>query len=106
MGLSFKEEQHGDGPVHWASQVEDSVLEIYPQVAVNPPKVIEQITDKELLSEMLRGSYSPKGVKQWFEHSQSWIEGATPQEVLDSGDADRIKMLKDHCTSLMRGDYY
>ena len=30
LGLSFVEEQHGSGPVHYSSQVSSTVLEIYP----------------------------------------------------------------------------
>ncbi len=30
MGLTFVEEQHGKGPVHFAAEVDDNVLEIYP----------------------------------------------------------------------------
>lgn len=30
LGLSFKAEKHGKGPEHWACQVGDFVLEIYP----------------------------------------------------------------------------
>lgn len=31
LGLQFKREKHGDGPEHWACQVGDAVLEIYPR---------------------------------------------------------------------------
>ena len=30
MGLKFNKEKHGRGPIHWAAQVGESVLEIYP----------------------------------------------------------------------------
>lgn len=30
IGLEFKQEQHGKGPVHWAALVGDTVFEIYP----------------------------------------------------------------------------
>ena len=30
MGLEFEEEKHKGGPVHWAAQVGDKILEIYP----------------------------------------------------------------------------
>jgi hypothetical protein len=30
LGLTFKREQHGDGPWHYACQVDNTVLEIYP----------------------------------------------------------------------------
>ena len=30
LGISFKEEQHGRGPVHWAADLEGLVLEVYP----------------------------------------------------------------------------
>ena len=30
LGMSFQEEQHGSGPVHWAADVDGVVLEIYP----------------------------------------------------------------------------
>lgn len=30
LGLSFQEEQHGNGPVHWAAEVYGAVVEIYP----------------------------------------------------------------------------
>lgn len=30
LGLSFQEEQHGKGPVHWAAEVDGAVMEIYP----------------------------------------------------------------------------
>ena len=31
FGIVFQQEQHGSGPVHYASQVGDKVLEIYPK---------------------------------------------------------------------------
>jgi lactoylglutathione lyase len=30
LGLTFVEEQHGDGPVHYACEVDGNVLEVYP----------------------------------------------------------------------------
>lgn len=30
LGISFKEEQHGRGPVHWAADLDGLVLEVYP----------------------------------------------------------------------------
>ncbi|BCM93377.1 hypothetical protein IAD21_05268 [Abditibacteriota bacterium] len=30
LGLHFEQEQHGSGPLHYAAQVEGTVLEIYP----------------------------------------------------------------------------
>ena len=30
LGLSFTEEQHGAGPIHYSAQLGDAVLEIYP----------------------------------------------------------------------------
>ena len=54
------------------------------------------MTDQEELSEMLAGSYTPKGVERWFGRPRFWLKGQTPQEVLDSGDAERIQLLKDH----------
>lgn len=30
LGISFEEEQHGRGPVHWAADLDGLVLEIYP----------------------------------------------------------------------------
>jgi lactoylglutathione lyase len=33
LGLEFIEERHGSGPVHYASEVGDTVLEIYPAPA-------------------------------------------------------------------------
>jgi lactoylglutathione lyase len=34
LGLEFVEERHGSGPVHYASEVGDTVLEIYPAAAL------------------------------------------------------------------------
>lgn len=31
FGLSFVEEKHGSGPVHYSCEVENRVLEIYPE---------------------------------------------------------------------------
>ena len=42
IGLSFVEEQHGDGPVHYACDFEGIVLELYPLRAGSPaPKPCE-----------------------------------------------------------------
>ena len=30
LGLKFQEEQHGTGPVHYSTQIGDTVMEIYP----------------------------------------------------------------------------
>ena len=30
LGMSFQEEQHGSGPIHWAADLDGIVLEIYP----------------------------------------------------------------------------
>lgn len=30
LGMTFQEEQHGSGPVHWAADLDGIVLEIYP----------------------------------------------------------------------------
>lgn len=30
LGMTFRHEQHGSGPVHWAADVDGIVLEIYP----------------------------------------------------------------------------
>ncbi len=30
LGITFKEEQHGRGPVHWAADLEGLVIEVYP----------------------------------------------------------------------------
>jgi len=30
LGIDFHEEQHGDGPVHWAADLNGIVMEIYP----------------------------------------------------------------------------
>ena len=30
LGLSFQEEQHGKGPIHWAAEFDSLVMEIYP----------------------------------------------------------------------------
>lgn len=33
LGLSFQREKHGNGPVHWASNLDGIVLEVYPTSA-------------------------------------------------------------------------
>ena len=38
IGLQFKQEQHGKGPVHYSTQVEGIVLEIYPHGDDRPKK--------------------------------------------------------------------
>jgi len=30
LGIRFHDEQHGTGPVHWAAELDDLVLEVYP----------------------------------------------------------------------------
>lgn len=30
LGIDFQQEQHGTGPIHWASEIDHLVLEIYP----------------------------------------------------------------------------
>ena len=30
LGLSFQEEKHGNGPIHWSSNLGGTILEIYP----------------------------------------------------------------------------
>ncbi len=35
LGLQFKEEQHGTGPIHYACQVGKSVLELYPDMRIS-----------------------------------------------------------------------
>lgn len=36
LGLSFRQEQHGDGPVHYASEVNGVVIELYPASRNSP----------------------------------------------------------------------
>ncbi|WP_148255347.1 VOC family protein [Aidingimonas lacisalsi] len=36
LGFKFSEEQHGDGPVHYAAEEANFVFEIYPESASNP----------------------------------------------------------------------
>lgn len=36
LGLEFSEEQHGDGPVHYAAAEANFVFELYPESASNP----------------------------------------------------------------------
>lgn len=36
LGLSFRCEKHGDGPSHFAAEIGDSVLEIYPRRPSEP----------------------------------------------------------------------
>jgi hypothetical protein len=31
IGLEFVEEKHGNGPAHWACEINGNVLEIYPE---------------------------------------------------------------------------
>ncbi len=38
LGLQFREEQHGNGPVHFSAQVGQTVFEVYPL-----PKSIEKV---------------------------------------------------------------
>jgi lactoylglutathione lyase len=38
LGLSFNEEQHGKGPVHYACELDGLVLEIYPAGAGSAPE--------------------------------------------------------------------
>ena len=35
LGLRFQEEQHGNGPVHWAADIDGLVMEIYPARSAN-----------------------------------------------------------------------
>lgn len=35
LGMTFQEEQHGSGPVHWAADINGIVLEIYPAKSKN-----------------------------------------------------------------------
>ena len=36
IGLSFEEEKHGSGPVHYACRLGATVIEIYPEAAQDP----------------------------------------------------------------------
>ena len=36
LGLSFVEEQHGSGPIHYSTRLGDTVLEIYPGESAAP----------------------------------------------------------------------
>lgn len=36
LGLSFNEEKHGNGPIHYSCTLDDIVLEIYPASPKNP----------------------------------------------------------------------
>jgi hypothetical protein len=60
------------------------------------------MTDKEELVKMLAGSWTPKGVERWFVRPRSWLDGQTPQQILDSGDPEGIQMLKDHLQTYLR----
>lgn len=35
LGLRFQEEQHGNGPIHWAAEFDSLVMEIYPATSSN-----------------------------------------------------------------------
>lgn len=39
LGLEFEREQHGRGPAHYAAQLGDAVLEIYPQPSASSADV-------------------------------------------------------------------
>ena len=41
LGLTFTEEQHGKGPVHYSSPLGDGIIEIYP---LHPDKQVDQTT--------------------------------------------------------------
>jgi len=38
IGLSFTEEQHGKGPIHYSCQIDNILLEIYPGTSGNAPE--------------------------------------------------------------------
>jgi hypothetical protein len=45
LGISFVEEQHGNGPVHWAADLDGLVLEVYP---AKTPVVLLMISRRSL----------------------------------------------------------
>lgn len=44
-----------------------------------PPKPLLE----EEIKEILRGSYREEGVEKWFQRPRTWLDGRTPQQVLD-----------------------
>lgn len=60
LGLSFEEEQHGNGPIHWASKTSCFVMEIYPANSSDqvdsPTSVGLEVSEIEMLVQQLRYS--------------------------------------------------
>lgn len=47
LGLAFVQEQHGDGPIHFACEQNGVVFEIYPTGSINSCRFIEPKQPKE-----------------------------------------------------------
>tara|TARA_B100001109_G_C18537950_1_gene323753 strand:+ start:376 stop:570 length:195 start_codon:yes stop_codon:yes gene_type:complete len=57
------------------------------------------MTKDEMIS-ILMGSYTPSGVEKWFDRPRSWLQGKTPQEVIDSGDVELLGRIINHLEGL------
>ena len=57
---------------------------------------------REEIAQILIGSYTPEGVEAWFHRPRTWLDGKTPQQILDSGNQELIETIKEHVNYFLR----
>lgn len=73
LGLTFKEERHGNGPAHYASYIGETIFEIYPLKKTKTPDKSTRLgfTVKSGMLDCLIHTFSDNGVKilEWPKQS-------------------------------------
>jgi len=50
---------------------------------------------RDELAHILTGSYTKEGVEAWFHRPRTWLDGKTPQQIIDSGNEELIQTIKE-----------
>lgn len=91
LGLSFNKHRHGNGPEHYAAELEGCTFEIYPLAADRPPTTetrigfaVEEV--EVTFSELLRAGGESI--------SKPWLSDWGPRAVVRDLDGHRIELTK------------
>ncbi|GGX93243.1 hypothetical protein GCM10007160_20970 [Litchfieldella qijiaojingensis] len=80
LGLRFKKEKHGNGPLHYSSKIGDVVFEIYPASGENPVSAGTRLGFSTVVREDLDSTIMSLG-GQVISRSDSGIVVADPDGI-------------------------
>ena len=77
LGLSFQQEKHGNGPVHWSSKMGNLIFEVYPASGDN------ELTSRHRELPWSRPVDSFGVVERWKDHGlwKGWRSGGTAKAI-------------------------